>query len=103
MATFAGASDAVRIQQVLERYNRSSASIEPLEVRVGLSAGDVAIEGEDCFGIAVIEAARLCAAALGGQVLVSEVVRWLARPTGGYHFTAVATLELKGLAAVPTG
>lgn len=107
MAMFAGASNAVtaavRIQQALERYNRSPAGVGPLEVRIGLSAGDVAIEGEDCFGVPVIEAARLCAAARGGQVLVSEVVRWLAGSTGGHRFTSVGVLELRGLAAaVPT-
>src|SRR5256885_16032056 len=30
------------------------------EVRIGISAGDVIFEGDDCFGTPVIEAARLC-------------------------------------------
>src|SRR2546423_822487 len=71
MATFAGASDAlaaaVGIQQALGRHNRSSASVVPLEVRIGVSAGDVTVEEGDCFGTPVIEAARLCAAAAGGD------------------------------------
>src|SRR5947207_15079071 len=46
MATFTGASDAlgaaVAIQQALDRHNRSGSSDVPLEVRIGVSAGDVA-------------------------------------------------------------
>jgi hypothetical protein len=104
MATFIGASDAVgaavAIQQAIGRHNRSSGAL--LEVRVGLSAGDVVFEGDDCFGTPVIEAARLCATAQGGQILASEMVRWLARSPAG-TFTAVGSLELKGLPEpVPT-
>ena len=82
MATFTGASDAVAaavaIQQALDRHNRSGSSDVPLEVRIGVSAGDVAFEEADCFGTPVIEAARLCAAAGGGTILVTDVVRVLA-------------------------
>jgi class 3 adenylate cyclase len=107
MATFTGATDAVTtgvaIQQAVDRHNRSGVGVVPLEVRIGISAGDVTFEEGDCFGTPVIEAARLCAAAQGGQVLVSEVVRWLAGSTGGHQFKAVGALELKGLPApVPT-
>ena len=50
----------------------------------------------------MIEAARLCAAATGGQILASEMVRWLARSSEG-EFVSVGSLELKGLAEpVPT-
>jgi class 3 adenylate cyclase len=104
MATFAGASDAVgaavAIQQAIERHNRSSAAA--LGVRIGVSAGDVVFENDDCFGTPVIEAARLCAAAAGGQILASEIVRWMAR-SGGSTFSPVGSLELKGLPEpVPT-
>ena len=104
MATFAGASDAVSaavaIQQAIDRHNRSSGVT--LEVRIGITAGDVVFERDDCFGTPVIEAARLCAAAQGGQILASEIVRWMAR-SGGSAFTPVGELELKGLPEpVPT-
>jgi len=98
MATFVGASDAVgaavAIQQAIVRHNRSGAV--GLEVRIGISAGDVVFEGNDCFGTPVIEAARLCGAAAGGQILASEMVRWLAR-SGEETFTPIGSLELKGL------
>jgi class 3 adenylate cyclase len=98
MATFVGASDAVgaavAIQQAIERHNRAGGTA--LGVRIGISAGDVVFEADDCFGTPVIEAARLCAAAGGGQILASEIVRWMAR-TGGSTFTPIGNLELKGL------
>jgi class 3 adenylate cyclase/tetratricopeptide (TPR) repeat protein len=103
MATFAGASGAlstaVAIQQALDRHNRSGTSEVPLEVRIGISAGDVAFEKADCFGTPVIEAARLCAAADGGKILVTDVVRVLAGTAGGHQLTPVGALELKGLPA----
>src|SRR5438067_4631592 len=89
MATFAGASDAlgaaVAIEQALDRHNRSGASGGPrLEIKIGASAGDVAFEEADCFGTPVIEAARLCAAAGGGQIPVTEVGRLLGGTAGGH-------------------
>src|SRR5688572_29488839 len=103
MATFTGASDAlaaaVAIQQAIDRHNRSGSSDAPLQVRIGVSAGDVAFEGEDCFGTPVIEAARLCAAAGGARILVTEIVRALAGMAGGHQFEPVGALDLKGLPA----
>ena len=104
MATFAGAFDAVSsavaIQQAIERHGRSSTAA--LAVRIGISAGDVVVEKDDCFGTPVIEASRLCGAAQGGQILASEIVRWMAR-SGGTSFAPLGALELKGLPEpVPT-
>ena len=98
MATFGGASDAVAaavaVQQAIDRHNRSGG--QALGVRIGVSAGDVVFENDDCFGTPVIEAARLCAAADGSQILASEIVRWMAH-AGEETFTPVGSLELKGL------
>jgi class 3 adenylate cyclase len=103
MATFAGASDAVRaaveIQQAIDRLNRSGKVPVPLSVRVGLSAGDVTFEDDDVHGAPVIEASRLCGTALGDEILASEVVRWLGGAQGSPSLTPVGSLELKGLAA----
>jgi len=100
MATFAGASDAVAaavaIQQGIDRLNRSGKAAVPLSVRVGLSAGDVAFEDDDVHGTPVIEAARLCAAAGGDEILVSEIVRLLAGLADA-DLGDRGRLELKGL------
>src|ERR1041385_2558191 len=100
MATFAGASDAVAaavaIQQGIDRLNRSGKAPVPVAVRVGLSAGDVAFEDDDVHGTPVIEASRLCAAAVGNEILVSEIVRILAALADA-HLRDQGPLELKGL------
>jgi len=103
MATFSGAADAVAaavaIQQAVDRLNRTGKAPAPLSVRVGLSAGDVAFEDDDVHGTPVIEASRLCGAAVGGEVLASEVVRWLGGAQGAPVLVPVGSLELKGLDA----
>ncbi len=48
-------------------------------MRVGLNAGEPIAEDEDLFGTAVNEAARITAAANGGEILVANVVRELAK------------------------
>ena len=99
IAVFTGASDAVSaavaIQQAVERHNRRAP--HALEVRVGLSAGDVSMEGGDYFGSPPVEATRLCAAAQGGQIYAADVVRILAGSRGGHTFVPLGELELKGL------
>src|SRR5919201_174493 len=43
-----------------------------LRVRIGVHSGEASVEGGRYVGVAVHRAARICAAAHGGQVLVSE-------------------------------
>ena len=94
-ASVHGALDgAVAMQQRIEAYNRTAA--EPLGVRIGMSAGDTVEEDGDYFGEPVVEAARLCAKAQGGQIVTTEMVRMLARHAD-HRFTAIGMLELKGL------
>ena len=96
-----GVAGAVAIQRAIGRLSRERNLAAPLAVRVGLSAGDVAWSDDDCFGTAVVEAARLCDASGGGRILVSEVVRLLAGSRGGHVFDSVGTLDLKGLGPLP--
>jgi class 3 adenylate cyclase len=100
LAMFDSASDAVTaavaVQQAAYAHTRAAPD-QPLDIRVGLSAGDVTLEDDDCFGTPVVEACRLCTAAVGGQILVAELVRLLARGRGGHVFTAAGERELKGL------
>jgi class 3 adenylate cyclase len=100
MAIFPGAADAVAaavaIQQAVDSHNRR-ATTAPLAVRVGLSLGDVTREQGDWFGTPVIEAARLCAAADGAQILAADIVRLTARGRGGHTFRPIGPMTLKGL------
>jgi class 3 adenylate cyclase len=99
MCLFDAVADAVvaarSAQQAILRLNH--AGHEPqLSIRVGLAVGDVVREDDDCFGEAVVAAARLCAVAEGDQILASRLVRDLvgARAEGFEH---VGVLPLKGL------
>jgi len=102
MATFAAASDAVAaaaaIQQSVDWHNRRGDQSTPLAVRVGISLGDVTFEDDDVHGTTVIEAARLCASAAGGQILASDLVRVLVASSHAAGFAPVGPLDLKGLA-----
>lgn len=101
VAVFPAASDAltatVQIQQAIVRYNRRPDALAELSIRVGLSTGDVSWKAGDCFGTPMVEAARLEAAAAGGQILCSDFVRMMARGRGGHEFSDIGFLELKGL------
>ncbi len=98
---FGAASDAVAcataMQRAIDRLNRGKSASEHLSLAIGISAGDVVAETGDVHGTPVVEAARLCAAARGGQVLVAEVVRLLAGSRGAHSFEPLGETTLKGL------
>ncbi|HEX3461600.1 MAG TPA: nickel-binding protein [Acidimicrobiales bacterium] len=86
---------AVEVQRRLHRRNQEAAV--PLEVSIGISAGEpVTDEHEDLFGAAVQLAARLCAAASIGDIAVSVAVRELCigKPI---RFDDLGELTLKGM------
>ncbi len=81
MASFGTASAALTcamsMQLALAEHNeREPAS--SVRVRIGLNAGEPVAEDGDLFGTAVQMAARICARAEPGQILVANVVRELA-------------------------
>jgi class 3 adenylate cyclase/tetratricopeptide (TPR) repeat protein len=98
MAVFDSAADAVGAAVGCQQAVAAMDGPEPLMIRVGVSVGDVTFEDDDCHGSTVNEAARLCAAAQGGQILVADLVRAMSRGRGGFSFESVGVLELKGLA-----
>ena len=104
MAAFPRAGDAVaaaaEIQRLVSRRNDDSEV--KLEVRIGISAGDVTARSGDYHGVPVIEAARLCAVAAGGQILASQTVRSLVGSRGGHDFVNLGDVDLKGLPPLAT-
>jgi class 3 adenylate cyclase len=68
-----------------------------LPLHIGLHAGDVISEGADVYGGAVNIAARIAGASRAGEVLVSDVVRSLARTSAGAAFDDRGEPELKGI------
>jgi hypothetical protein len=99
MVVFNGATAAlgcaVEIQQSFEERNRGNP--EPLSLRIGIATGEADVVEEDYFGVPVVEAARLCAHAGGGEVLITNFVRILVGSRGGFNFESMGALELKGL------
>ena len=89
---------AVSMQQALDRHNRRAGS--RLAIRIGLSTGEVTQENGDFFGEPVVEAARLCGAAQGGQILAAEMVRLIVGRHATQEFISVGPMELKGLPEV---
>jgi class 3 adenylate cyclase len=77
MASFISAVDAVEcavdIQKAFAVYNKENQET-PLNLRIGLSAGEPIEEHGDLFGKAVQLAARLCAHAEPAQILVAQMV-----------------------------
>jgi class 3 adenylate cyclase/ketosteroid isomerase-like protein len=69
----------------------------PISVRIGVHVGEVIHEAEDFFGHAVNYAARVTAAARGGETLVSALVHGLVATTGEFDFDAPREVELKGI------
>ncbi len=95
MAVFGSASAALDCAVSVQRgVARGDAR---LSVRVGLAAGDVMVEDGDCFGAPVVEGARLCAFAQGGQILATEMVGLLASDRSRFELSAAELQVLKGL------
>lgn len=98
MAVFQGsASDTVRGADALRAAMTTIDSPRPLQLRIGIAAGEVSHEDGDWFGTPVVEAARLCAAADPDEVLLSETARNVIGSRGGHSFSPVGSLTLKGL------
>lgn len=79
LASFSRVSAAVECAIEIQRRfgERMQTSDLPVKVRVGISAGEPVDHGDDIFGAAVNLAARICAHALPGQILVASSVKEL--------------------------
>jgi len=92
LAVFDGAARAIRAAQGI----RDGARALGIEVRTGIHTGEVEVVGDDVRGVAVHEAARIAAAAAGGEILVSDTTRQLSSGSG-FTFEDRGEHELKGL------
>jgi class 3 adenylate cyclase len=80
-AVFTGARAAVEAAATAQRSLHRAPWPEDTEVlvRMGIHTGEPILAEEGYLGLAVVRAARICAVARGGQVLVSEATRALVR------------------------
>jgi predicted ATPase/class 3 adenylate cyclase len=99
---FVGAGDALaavlgaQVALARHRWPRAAA----VRVRMGLNTGPVRLGGDDYVGLAVHQAARVCAAAHGGQVVVAEATRDAARAIpDGVSWRSLGRHRLKDLGA----
>jgi len=99
MASFREASNAltcaVEIQRALATYRTGAGSL-PLQLRIGLNAGEPVPAHGDLFGLAVNVSRRICDAAGAGEILVSTAVAQLA-PPDTFDFEIIGPHDFKGV------
>jgi class 3 adenylate cyclase len=99
MIAFSRAEQAVRcgidVQDALH-LDAKRKHHEEIRVRIGIHMGRSVRRGDDLFGRNVAMAARVAAAAVGGQILVSEPVRNALRNCDDIAFDDGRDVELKG-------
>jgi class 3 adenylate cyclase len=96
LATFGSAAQAI---EGARRCLELSAASE-LGLHIGVHAGDVIREEGNVFGGAVNIASRICGLSEAGEILVSDVVRGMARSSvrqGGVVFEDRGEREMKGV------
>jgi class 3 adenylate cyclase len=99
MAAFTSVASAVAFaiaaQRAFHDHNQSGAA--PLDVKIGISAGEPVTDGnDDLFGAAVQLAARLCDYASAGEIVTSVAVRELSVGKQ-FRFEDRGLVKLKGL------
>jgi adenylate cyclase len=100
MLAFSSARRAVACSRAIQdAIDRAFADFSPpIRVRIGIHTGDAIQEAEHFFGTTVHYAARVAGQALGGEVLVSSLVRELvAGGASSISFLEGREVELKGL------
>ncbi len=100
LASFVSVAQALGCAMAIQRAfaaRNLNAEVQPIKVRVGLSAGEPVADHRDLFGTTVNLAARVCAFAQPGQILTSNVIRELSlgKP---FVFSDIGEVELKGFA-----
>jgi class 3 adenylate cyclase len=100
MVAFGGANSALQcavgIQSDFRSRNRATPD-HPVQIRLGLHAGEAIRDGDDFLGGAVILASRIAQQAKGGEILVSSVLKDLCDLSGEFRFEDGRDVQLKGL------
>jgi class 3 adenylate cyclase len=98
MLAFSSARRAVSCAKSIQHEMASSFAdgAPPIRVRIGVHTGDALHETDQFFGTSVHYAARVASQALGGEILVSSVVRQLVTDPD-IDFLEGRDVQLKGL------
>ncbi|HVF53911.1 MAG TPA: adenylate/guanylate cyclase domain-containing protein [Actinomycetota bacterium] len=97
MAAFSSAREAVDCAVAIRRRAADAEGSERLEVKMALHAGETTADEFDVYGTPVVIAARLCARAQPGEILVSDLLRHLVGSRGEYGFVSMGRADLKGI------
>lgn len=101
LVVFDSARQAIRAATDLQKQFAAETSSDPdlpLHVGIGIDSGEaIALEDGTFRGAALNVAARLCAIALGGEVLVSEGTSHLAGRLPGVRYIDRGRVHLKGI------
>lgn len=102
LVEFPSAVDAVRsgidIQRALAEVNRDAPDDGRIELRIGISLGDVIVEGTDLYGNGVNIAARLEQLAEPGAICIAGNVREHVRQTPAAEIEDLGPLNVKNIA-----
>ena len=102
LAEFPSAVDAlnsaVSVQRELADRNARLPENQRIELRVGISLGDVIVEGDDLYGRGVNVAARMEGLAKPGGICISGNVHEHVRGTSGLVFKDLGKREVKNIA-----
>jgi class 3 adenylate cyclase len=98
MVTFGTARAAIQCAVAVQRALAAASQEDPggIALGIGINTGEPIQEGGDFFGSPVNLAARICAKAGPGQVLVSETTRFVAGRLEAADFVDRGLHELKG-------
>jgi class 3 adenylate cyclase/tetratricopeptide (TPR) repeat protein len=99
-----GLDCAIAIQRAFaSTSDQSPTTSDEVKVRIGLHAGEAIREGDDFYGKNVIMASRVAGKALGGEILVSSLLRQLVESSvAAGTFADARDVELKGLGGTHT-
>jgi class 3 adenylate cyclase len=100
MAAFDSVREAARSAVDIQKAFEERSEPPTMRVRIGLHVGDVVLTEDDYLGNTVNKAARIAAAANGGEVVASSSVRSLLGDDPEFRFTEIRTVELKGMEGV---
>ena len=97
MAAFESVREAARSAIAVQQAFSERTDTPVLLVRVGLHVGDAVFTEDDYMGNTVNKAARIAAAAAGGEIVASTAARSLLQDDPEFQFGDTRTVHLKGL------
>lgn len=90
-------ADAIACATTMHRAVAQLDPQDPPLLRIGISSGEVAVDGDGYSGMPIVEAARLESSAAPGQTLAHSIVRTLVGTRRAFRFRDVGALTLKGI------